>query len=357
MCLCTVASEASFSPPAISSKLGLKPFSSRKPEMKSSTCFCRLVNAMGRLLALLWANKKGKSRGWRTKDVHSGAAREKKWQAKACPTQRPSMSWVGHALACPDLPPIRRRARTGRRTSWPRGRRGARIEGWESPCRKRQVRKRTRSLAPVPSPGRNPEHPSERDPAPLRARRRPTPSHCATQTEFGTAGGWQAYGGPPASSGFLELVGVFARRDAVGDGFLAGDAITRPRDGFQPFLGNRLVAFHASCAGPNLDAVQGIRDFPQQLHVDRVPVKKNPLLVMLLAQIALVGGAIQPGYDLGGLLCGHTATDFLRLLLEYLAVAGEFRLGSVLHGLNHFSLRCKPQQPDLNDADPAPKVA
>src|ERR1039458_2473953 len=66
MCLCTVASEARFSPPAISPKLGLKPFSSRKSEMKSSTCFCRLVSAMGHLLALLWANKKGKSRGRQT---------------------------------------------------------------------------------------------------------------------------------------------------------------------------------------------------------------------------------------------------------------------------------------------------
>ena len=71
---------------------------------------------------------------------------------------------------------------------------------------------------------------------------------------------------------------------------------------------------------------KGVGDFAQELHVDGVAVEEDPLFVMLLTEVAFVGGAIQPGYHLGGFLGGHAATDFLGLLFEYLPVMGEFGL-------------------------------
>ena len=41
---------------------------------------------------------------------------------------------------------------------------------------------------------------------------------------------------------------------------------------------------------------------------------------MLLAEVAFVGGNVQPRYHLSGLLGGHAVTDFFRFLFEELLI-------------------------------------
>src|SRR6185503_8622935 len=67
---------------------------------------------------------------------------------------------------------------------------------------------------------------------------------------------------------------------------------------------------------------------------------------MLLAQVSLVGGAVEARDHLSRFLGGHAATDFLCLLLEHVPVCGEFQ------SVFHISLYQRPF-----DADPISKVA
>ena len=120
--------------------------------------------------------------------------------------------------------------------------------------------------------------------------------------------------------GFLRIRPYFAVGDAGGDLFLAGHAVARPRHGIQPLGGNRLFALQADAVVAVIHAVQRVGNLAQQLHVDGVAVEEDPLFVVLLAEIAFVGRDVQPGDHLGRFLGGHAATDFLRLLLQNLAV-------------------------------------
>jgi hypothetical protein len=62
------------------------------------------------------------------------------------------------------------------------------------------------------------------------------------------------------------------------------------------------------------------------LHVDAVTVQKDPLFVMLLAEVAS-SEDIQPGYDLRRFLRRHAGTYFVRLLFKNFAVGGHFWFG------------------------------
>jgi hypothetical protein len=85
-----------------------------------------------------------------------------------------------------------------------------------------------------------------------------------------------------------EFVDEFAIRNAGGDTLLAGDAIARPRHGFQTLRRNRLLAFQADTVVAGIDAMQRVGNFAQKLHVNRVAIEENPFLVMLLAEIAFI---------------------------------------------------------------------
>ena len=130
-----------------------------------------------------------------------------------------------------------------------------------------------------------------------------------------------------SSAGFLEVVNDFAHLDPLGDPLLAGDAVFRPRDGFEALGGNRLLALGADAVGSNVDAVQRGYDLAEQLGVDGIAVEEDPLFVALLAQVALVGRHIQARHHLGGLLGGHAATDLFGFPFQDLLVCSRFRLG------------------------------
>src|SRR5439155_1694252 len=131
---------------------------------------------------------------------------------------------------------------------------------------------------------------------------------------------------PASSPGFLKLIHRFSAGDPRGNPLLTGHAITGPRHRIQTLRRNRLIALQANPVTVLIDAAEGGGDLAQQLHVDGVAIEENPLFMMLLAEVALVRRNIQPGYNLRGLLRGHAAAHFFRLLLENPFVAGCPRL-------------------------------
>src|SRR5450756_401432 len=100
---------------------------------------------------------------------------------------------------------------------------------------------------------------------------------------------------PTSSAGYLILVDHFAVGNPRRDPLLAGHAVARPRHRVQPLRRDRLLTLRTLAVLPDIHAVQGVGNLTQQFHVDGVAVQKNPLFVVVLAQVAFVRRDIQPG--------------------------------------------------------------